>query len=78
MTVHAMNSIVTAELAHIPDWPEPQNALRMLYAAKRKHGLGKKAVRVQSREEVLQESIAFLKKDNPDWTEQFDREFFKV
>ena len=78
MTLKEMNTIVAEELEHIPNWPEPQNMLRMLYAAKRKHSLGKKARVPRSRAEVLQESIAVVKKENAEWTEQFDREFFKL
>lgn len=78
MTLKEMNMVVGEELKHIPKWPEPQNILRMVYADLRKHSLGKKARAPKSREEVLGESIAIVKKTNPTWAEQFDRDYFKV
>jgi hypothetical protein len=78
MKLQEMNSVVANELEHIPNWPEPQNHLRMVYAALRKNSLGRKARGPKSREEVLRESIAIVKKDSPTWAEQFDRDYFKV
>jgi hypothetical protein len=78
MTLKEMNAVVGQELEHIPTWPEPQNMLRFTYAALRKNSLGKRARAVKSRDDVLRESIAIVKKTNPQWAEQFDRGFFKV
>lgn len=77
MTLKEMNAIVADELEHIPNWPEPQNDLRMFYAMLRKQSLGRKAVGVKSREDVLRESIAIVKKTNPNWSAEFDRDYFK-
>jgi hypothetical protein len=73
-----MNTILADELKHIPKWPEPQKMLRFVYAALRKNSLGKKARGLKSREAVLSESVAIVKKTNPQWAEQFDRDYFNV
>ena len=78
MSLKEMNALVRDELKHIPDWPEPQNFLRMAYAALRKNSLGKKARGVKTREQVLRESIDSVKQSNPDWSPQYDREYFKM
>jgi hypothetical protein len=78
MTLKEMNAIVSEELKHIPDGPEPQNMLRFAYSAGRKNSLGKNARGQKSREDVLRESIAIVKNQVPTWAEQFDREFFKL
>lgn len=78
MTLQDMNRLVGQELEHIPNWPEPQNMLRMVYAMSRKRSLGKKARVAKSRDDVLRESIAVVKKERPDWTELFDRGYFKI
>ena len=55
-----MQEKVKAELEHIPDWPEPQGELRMIYQTRRMHSLGKKAVSKQTAKEVLKECISGL------------------
>jgi hypothetical protein len=78
MKLAEMNAIVSDELKHIPEYPDPQNILRFTYAALRKSSLGKRAQVRLCREDVLRESVAIVKNTNPNWTEQFDREFFKM
>jgi hypothetical protein len=78
MTLAEMNRMVGEELEHIPNWPEPQNMLRMTYAMLRKISLRKKTADVKSRHDVLRESIASVKETNPDWQEQFDCKFFSL
>jgi hypothetical protein len=78
MTLKEMHAIVAEDLKHIPDWPEPQNMLRYTYSSLRKHSLGKKARGQKSRDDVLRESIAIVKKSNPDWAERYDRDYFEV
>ncbi len=78
MTRYEMNNIVGEDLKHIPKKPEPQNLLRMTYALMRKQSLAKQARGIKSREDVLRESIAFVKKSNPQWTAQFDPGYFAI
>jgi hypothetical protein len=73
-----MNAIVAEELEHIPRGMEPQNMLRYTYASLRKSSLGKNAATRKSREDVLRESIAIVKKVDATWQPQFDRDFFKL
>ncbi len=76
MQLKEMLSQVGAELAYIPDWPEPQGELRMLYNVKRMRSLGKKAERKNTRFQVLEQSIQQLKGDYPNYEFKYDREFF--
>jgi len=64
------------ELKHIPDWPEPQGELRMIYWTRRMRSLGKKAERKQTAKEVLEECISDLKDDYPDLQFNYDEDFF--
>ena len=76
MRVDDMHSRIKAELAHIPDWPEPQGELRMLYNVKRMRSLGKKAEHKNPRSQVLEQSIQQLKGDYPNYEFKYDRELF--
>jgi len=71
-----MREIVLAELKHIPKWPEPQRELRMVYWSLRMHSLGRKVDRQKTAKEVLEESIASLKRDYPDFEFEYDEQFF--
>lgn len=76
MKLQDMHSQIQEELAHIPDWPEPQGELRMLYNVKRMRSLGKKAECKNTRSHILEESIQQLKGDYPNCEFKYDREFF--
>jgi hypothetical protein len=78
MNLREMNSIVSTELEHIPTWPEPQNMLRFVYSSLRKHSLGRKATKSQTKEDVLRRSIAIIKEKDPNWVEAYDRDFFQL
>ena len=67
---------VKEELKHIPDWPQPQNELRMIYQTRRMNSLGKKAVTKQTAKEVLKKCISDMKKDHPDFQPKYDEDFF--
>ena len=71
-----MREIVLGELEHIPNWPEPQGELRMVYWSLRMHSLGKKVNRQKTAKEVLHESITSLQGDYPDFKFEYDKEFF--
>jgi hypothetical protein len=79
-----MREKVLKELEHIPDWPEPQKDLRMIYWFQRMHSLGKKAKVKKTAKEVLEECIAYLKKHGgvyykkgSDYEFLYDKEFFE-
>lgn len=71
-----MQEKVKEELKHIPDWPEPQNELRMIYQTRRMHSLGKKVISKQTAKEVLKECISDLKPKHPDFQFLYDENFF--
>ena len=71
-----MREIVLRELEHIPNWPEPQGELRMVYWSRRMHSLGRKVTRQKTAKEVLDESIASLRGDYPDFKFEYDKQFF--
>ena len=71
-----MREIALRDLEHIPGWPEPQGELRMVYWRRRMHSLGRKAVRQKTAKEVLEESIASLLGDYPDFKFEYDEQFF--
>ena len=71
-----MQERVKEELEHIPDWPEPQAELRMIYQTRRMHSLGKKATSKQTAKEVLKECISDLKPKHPDFQFLYDEDFF--
>ncbi|MBA7646585.1 hypothetical protein ES703_54350 [subsurface metagenome] len=71
-----MREIVLRELEHIPNWPEPQGELRMVYWNRRMHSLGRKVNRQKTAKEVLEESIASLRGDYPGFKFEYDEQFF--
>jgi len=71
-----MRETVLKELEHIPNSPEPQGELRMVYWSRRMHSLGRKGDKQKTAKEVLEESIAFLKRDYPNFEFEYDEEFF--
>lgn len=71
-----MRELVLRELEHIPNWPEPQRELRMVYWDHRMHSLGRKVNRQKTAKEVLEESIASLRRDYPDFKFEYDEQFF--
>ena len=71
-----MREIVLRELEHIPNWPEPQGELRMVYWSRRMHSLGRKVNRQKTAKEVLGESIASLSGDYPDFNFEYNEQFF--
>ncbi len=71
-----IQAVVSEELKHIPDWPEPQNYLRMNYHTRRMNSLGKKAECEQTAKEVLEECISDLKDDYPDSQFLYEEDFF--
>jgi hypothetical protein len=66
MTRKEMNEIVAKELEGIPDNNQPQKMLRMIYTAARRSSLGKNAEGPKTAMEVLEYSLAFVRKDHPD------------
>lgn len=71
-----MREKVKKELEHIPNWPEHQNELRMIYNVRRMHSLGKKAERKQTAMGVLEECISDLKSKHPDVQFLYEKDFF--
>ena len=71
-----MRAKVKEELEHIPQWPEPQGELRMIYWSRRMHSLSDKVVQKQTANEVLKECINYLRNDYPDFEFRYDTEFF--
>lgn len=72
-----LTGIVKSELKHIPkgDRGSPQNELRRLYNARRRHDLTKTE---KVKEETLQYCIQAVKKDHPDFIPKYDEDFFKI
>ena len=65
------------ELQHVPKGSQSQQQLRMLYQMLRMHSLGKKG-KGESKETVLKEAIASVKKSHPDFKPHYDQEFFET
>jgi hypothetical protein len=75
-TLKMMQGVIDEELKHIPDWPEPQNELRMIYQTRRMHSLGKKVESKQTAKDVLEACIENLKANYPAFQFKYDEEFF--
>ncbi len=73
-----MREQVNTELEHIPRGNQSQNELRMMYQINRMRSLGKKAKTKATKEDILLESIDYLKKQHPNFTPQYDTKFFRV
>lgn len=71
-----MTKRVNEELKHIPKWPEPQGALRLIYWSRRMHSLSQKVVPKQTAKEVLEGCIACLRNDYPNFEFKYEIEFF--
>ena len=71
-----MQEQVKDELEHIPDWPEPQGELRLLYNAYRMHSLSEKVAPKQTAKQVLDKCISRVKEDYPDFQPKYDEDFF--
>jgi hypothetical protein len=72
-----MRRITKEELEHVPKGGQSQQELRMLYQTLRMHSLGKKG-KGESKENVLKEAIASVKKSYPDFAPQYDEKFFEI
>jgi hypothetical protein len=71
-----MREIVKEELVHIPESPDPQMELRMVYWNRRMHSLGRKSKRKKTAKEVLEESVRSLEQYYPNFEFKYDVEFF--
>jgi hypothetical protein len=73
-----MQALVDSELEHIPKAGGiEQGLLRAAYNAARLHSLGRRSSRSQSANDVLQECIQVLKREDPDARFIYDKEFFE-
>jgi hypothetical protein len=72
-----MRNIVKEELKHVPKGRQPQQELRMLYQMLRMHSLGKKG-KGESREDVLKEAIASVKKRHRGFEPKYDADYFAI
>jgi Mn-dependent DtxR family transcriptional regulator len=70
--------IVGLELEHIPHGARrsSQNMLRMLYNMLMRHSLALQGG-PQTKEEVLREAINAVREEDPDFTPEYDKDFFK-
>ena len=71
-----INSQVNDDLKHIPRDAKgyPQNFLRLYYSDIRRHDISKTT---KTKETTLQEAIAQVKKQFPDFQPKYDKEYFK-
>lgn len=74
--LRTMREKVEKELEHIPRGTFEQNMLRSFYQSLRMNSLGKNA-QYHSKEEVLEVSIAALKKQYPKFEPEYSKDFFK-
>lgn len=77
MKLQDMHLQIKGELAHIPDWPEPQRELRMLYQVKQMRNFGSKTEHQKTRSEILAESIQQLRAYHPTYKFEYDPDFFE-
>jgi Mn-dependent DtxR family transcriptional regulator len=73
-----IEKIVGPELEHIPRGARgsSQNMLRMLYNMLRRHSLTISAT-PQTKEEVLREAVNAVREEDPDFTPEYEKDFFK-
>jgi ATP-dependent DNA helicase RecG len=73
-----IEQIIGPELEHIPHGARgsSQNMLRMLYNMLRRHGLAPPGT-PQTKEAVLREAINAVREEDPDFTPDYDKDFFK-
>jgi hypothetical protein len=71
-----LNKKVSEELSHIPRGSFDQNMLRMCYNGMRRHDLGLNSVLPANN--TLLKAIEWVRKDKPDFSPIYDREFFQI
>jgi ATP-dependent DNA helicase RecG len=73
-----IEQIIGSELEHIPRGAHgsSQNMLRMLYNMLRRHSLTISAI-PQTKEEVLREAVNAVREEDPDFTPEYDKDFFE-
>jgi hypothetical protein len=76
MDVKAMRAQVREELSHIPDWPEHQPELRLLYWGQRMTSLSKRAKGWLTACQVLEECLCFMRARYPGVEFRYDEVFF--
>ena len=77
LTRAEIETTVSAELERIPRSARgsSQNMLRMLYNVLRRHSL---AIGIpQTKEEVLREAVNAVREEDPDFTPEYDKDFFE-
>lgn len=72
-----MVDLVRREVAHIPDWPDYQRELRMVFWMNRMHSLGRKATLPNDPLKIIEQSVKECQKRYPKATFEFDRNFFE-
>jgi hypothetical protein len=78
MRLPDMRAKVRGELAHIPDWPQPQGELRMVYWSKRMASLGAKHREKGTPLEILRRCIAQLEPDHAGHRFEYDEHYFEL
>lgn len=78
MDASEMRAKVRSELAHIPDWPEPQRELRMAYWNLRMANLGRKRRVDGTALEVVRRCIGILQPSHPGHRFEFDERYFRT
>lgn len=77
MKLPEMRSTVRVELAHIPDWPQPQRELRMIYWNLRMASLGRRRQVEGTPLDIVERGIGMLKRDYPGHNFEYDRTYFE-
>jgi hypothetical protein len=79
MELPKMREQVLSEMAHIPNWPRPQQSyLRSFYWVVRMNSLGKKAEKPgMTAYDALQACLVALREKYPDQEFQYNKNFFK-
>lgn len=77
MKLTDMRAKVRTELAHIPDWPQPQGDLRMVYWSRRMASLGAKQREAGTPLEIVRRCIAQLEPDHPGHQFEYDESYFQ-
>ena len=73
-----MLELTRRELAHIPDWPQHQRALRMAFWNLRLNSLGKKAEYPDDPLAVVEAAIRMTEAHYPGETFEYDQSFFQA
>jgi hypothetical protein len=77
MKLPDMRAKVRGELAHIPDWPQPQRELRMAYWSRRMASLGAKRREEGTPLEIVKRCIAQLEPDHVGHRFEYDEVYFR-